>query len=509
MRNVHGRDDTDKMKIAIINSKIDIAGCNIRRHLLKRLCTKDAGREGRGGKEESDNGIDAGIEDTIAFGEHKLLFLEADERLIYENGLDERTNCDLIIFISRHSSQNPTPALTVHTTGNYGKAMLGGNDRELATAAPAMMHAVLNAMNRRLQAAAKENAAGKEGTDGEEKADIGRYRLSYEVTHHGPTDLKTPSLFVEIGSTIDEWQDEEAGELVAGAVLDALSLDNDTLNDVIRLIGLGGTHYAARQTEISLDSKGAFGHIAHTREIAGITVNSIELMIEKTHADAVYIDRKALNAQELKRLESVFKESKYADIPILSEGEIKEIKDISWENYVKIREFVSEKFPKLNYRIFALTDTESDSKKHAEKTPVIIEIEPELVAEAYKTDPKGTVEGMETMKLAALFSKNGILEPAFITYEEFGEQTINDLISLCVKILHKESGTAIEGDTLILKKVRFDPAKATELGVPKGPSFGKLAAGFEINLNGKTITPEMVSNQITKVIRIKGLEKYL
>ncbi|MBQ3718993.1 MAG: D-tyrosyl-tRNA(Tyr) deacylase [Methanomicrobium sp.] len=501
------------MKIAIINSKIDIAGCNIRRHLLKRLCTKDADGEGRGGKEGTDKGIDAGIEDTIAFGDHKLLFLEADERLIYENGLDERTDCDLIIFISRHYSQNPTPALTVHTTGNYGKAMLGGNDRELATAAPAMMHAVLNAMNRRLQAAAKENAAGKEGTDGkgqaDMQADLGRYRLSYEVTHHGPTDLKTPSLFVEIGSTIDEWQDEEAGELVAGAVLDALSLDNDALNDVIRLIGLGGTHYAARQTEISLDSKGAFGHIAHTREIAGITVSSIEHMIEKTHADAVYIDRKALNAQELKRLESVIKESVYADIPVLPEGEIKEIKDISWENYVKIRESVSEKFPKLNFRIFALTDKESDSKKHAQKTPVISEIDPELVAEAYKTDPKGTVDGMEKMKLAALFSKNGILEPSFITYEEFGEQIINDLISLCVKILHKESGTAIEGDTLILKKVRFDPAKATELGVPKGPSFGKLAAGFEINLNGKTITPEMVSNQITKVIRIKGLEKYL
>ncbi|MBQ4415277.1 MAG: D-tyrosyl-tRNA(Tyr) deacylase [Methanomicrobium sp.] len=481
------------MKIAIINSKIDIAGCNIRRHLLKRLCREDAG-----------------CEDTITFGDHKLRFLETEEKLIYQNGLDERTDCDLIIFISRHYSQNPTPALTVHTTGNYGTAMLGGNDRELATAAPAMMHAVLNAMNRRLQAAAKEKTAEETAvTDGKKEADLGRYRLSYEVTHHGPTDLKTPSLFVEIGSTIDEWQDEAAGELVAGAVLDALSLDNDSLSDVIRLIGLGGTHYAARQTEISLDSKGAFGHIAHTREIAGITVSSIEHMIEKTHADAVYIDRKALNAQELKRLESVIKESVYADIPVLPEGEIKEIKDISWENYVKIRESVSEKFPKLNFRIFALTDKESDSKKHAQKTPVIIEIDPELVAEAYKTDPKGTVEGMEKMKLAALFSKNGILEPSFITYEEFGEQIINDLISLCVKILHKESGTAIEGDTLILKKVRFDPAKATELGVPKGPSFGKLAAGFEINLNGKTITPEMVSNQITKVIRIKGLEKYL
>ena len=62
---------------------------------------------------------------------------------------------------------------------------------------------------------------------------------------------------------------------------------------------------------------------------------------------------------------------------------------------------------------------------------------------------------------------------------------------------------------MILKKVRFDPARATELGVPKGPSFGRLAAGFEINLNGRIITPEMVSNHTTKVIRIKGLEKYL
>ena len=109
------------MKIAIINSKIDIAGCNIRRHLLKRLGRADINDDVR-----------------ITFGNHSLRFIETEEKLIYQNGLDKRTDCDLIIFISRHSSQNPMPALTVHTTGNYGKAMLGGNDRELATAAPAM-----------------------------------------------------------------------------------------------------------------------------------------------------------------------------------------------------------------------------------------------------------------------------------------------------------------------------------------------------------------------------------
>ena len=507
------------MKIAIINSKIDIAGCNIRRHLLKRLGRADINDDVR-----------------ITFGNHSLRFLETEEKLIYQNGLDKRTDCDLIIFISRHSSQNPMPALTVHTTGNYGKAMLGGNDRELATAAPAMMHAVLNAMNRRLKAAAVsgDNAEKGAGTDGNTQPDIGRYRLSYEVTHHGPTDLKTPSLFVEIGSTIEEWQDEDAGELVAGAVLDALSLDSGTLNDVIRLIGLGGTHYAARQTEISLESKGAFGHIAHTREIAGITAEAIEAMIEKTAADAAYIDRKALNAQEIKRLESVFKECRYADIPILSEGEIRGIKDLSWRNYLTVRKFANENFPGSHLHICALSDcapadaaedatdtadaahTEHAAHEahpahapHAEKTPEIIEINPELLAEACLADRKKVLDAVGSMKIAALFTENGNLEPKFITYKEFKDQTINGLISLCVKILHKESFTATEGDTLILKKVRFDPARATELGVPKGPSFGRLAAGFEINLNGRIITPEMVSNQITKVIRIKGLEKYL
>ncbi len=504
------------MKIAIINSKTDIAGCNIRKHLLNLL--------------ERDEAVS---DERINFGSHTLQFLEAEDRLIYEIDLDKRTNCDLIIFISRHTSQNPTPALTVHTTGNYGKAMLGGNDYELATAAPEMMHAILNAMNRRLKAAtAKEEVAG---SDEKGQASIGKYRISYEVTHHGPTDLKTPSLFVEIGSTINEWQDENAGSLVAGAVIDALSLDSDSLNDVIRLIGLGGTHYAARQTEISLDSKGAFGHIAHTREISGITVQSIEHMIEKTNADAAYIDRKALNAQELKNIETVFKNSKYSEIPILSEGEIREIKDISWQNYRTILKFAAENYPKMHVHVYALSDTDShsdaditsvnsingikeiksdighpeQSKKHAPKTPVIIEIDSELIGEAYKIDPKSFVEAIESMKVAALFSENGIIQPAFITYKEYKEQTINDLISLCVKILHKESCTVIDGDTLILKKVKFDPAKATELGVPKGPSFGKLAAGFEINLNGRIITPEMVSNHITKVIRIKGLEKYL
>ena len=68
------------------------------------------------------------------------------------------------------------------------------------------------------------------------------YRVSYEVTHHGPTALVTPSLFVEIGSTATEWADPAAGRAVAESILTAVP------EETINLIGFGGTHYAVRQT---------------------------------------------------------------------------------------------------------------------------------------------------------------------------------------------------------------------------------------------------------------------
>ncbi len=169
-------------------------------------------------------------------------FHEIQGRLIHADKVDAGLDADLLIFLSRHASVNPVPVLTVHVTGNLREAELGGSPRSLPPAAPAMMQAVLREIfvNR---------PAG--------------YRVSYEVTHHGPTDLETPSFFVEIGSTEKEWGDEEAGRAIARGILGA------TPTDAIPLVGFGGNHYAARQTEIALSSRGAFGHIAHSREVGG------------------------------------------------------------------------------------------------------------------------------------------------------------------------------------------------------------------------------------------------
>ena len=47
-------------------------------------------------------------------------FHDVEERLIHAERIDAGIDADLLIFLSRHSSENPVPVLTVHVTGNYG-----------------------------------------------------------------------------------------------------------------------------------------------------------------------------------------------------------------------------------------------------------------------------------------------------------------------------------------------------------------------------------------------------
>src|SRR5512136_1545667 len=100
-----------ELRIAVINSVQDEAGRNIRRHLEELL----SGRESTGGKAEDGD---------ITFELHEL-----EGRLIHADGIDRKFPSDLILFISRHTSREPAPVLTVHVTGNLSQADLGGKPR--------------------------------------------------------------------------------------------------------------------------------------------------------------------------------------------------------------------------------------------------------------------------------------------------------------------------------------------------------------------------------------------
>jgi D-aminoacyl-tRNA deacylase len=434
------------MKVALINSAQDRAGVNIRKRIEVLL--------------------DESREDFRKTG-RTYEFHEVEGRLIHADGVDAGVSADLMIFLSRHASINPVPVLTVHVTGNLREAELGGSPRSLPPASPVMMQAVLREL-------VKNSPPG--------------YRASYEVTHHGPTDLRIPSFFVEIGSTEKEWVDESAGRVVAQSVLAATPADS------IPLIGFAGNHYAARQTEISLTSRGAFGHIAHSREVGSLDEGMIRMMQEKTRAVAAYIDKKALEKDELYRL---IGQLDALGIVRLSETELSDMGALPWATYCAARVLAGTFSAGAHCHVHAMERGGQLEMAH---------IDTVLLSETLKADEHAFLQGLDGLPVIHLSGADSRPLPVFFTYAEYTSRIINDLNTLCVKIIRIKEITTRDGDHLIIQKVRFDPQKARTLGVPAGPLYKALAAGQAVEVSGRVVTPAMVSCGSEIRIHIPGLE---
>jgi D-aminoacyl-tRNA deacylase len=441
------------VKITLISSKSDMAGRNIHRHIYEFL----------------ENGVPHATtgEELPA---HRYSHIEVDGRLILQDGIDRGIDADLIVFLSRHASRNPVPVLTVHCTGNTGKAELGGSDRSLAPAAPEWMKAVL----------------------------INLWKLAppgfgacYEVTHHGPTDLHIPSFFVEIGSTEEEWADKDAGAAVAAAVLTA------SPGRSIPMISLGGNHYARRQTDIAQKTQAAFGHIVHSREVPSIDREMIRLLAGRSHAKAVHIDRKALQGADTARIEQLIHEE---GMIRLGEHDLVGIGRVPWDQYLNICSMARSRVPGVSIDIHGLDSVEE---------PAWTELEPELLDASMAANAGEFLKKLKKIPCIHLFCEKSPVLPVFITDQNQKAQLLHDLISLCVSTIVINEDTAVEGEYLIIRKKKMDPGKALELGVPAGPMLGLLMQGKPVDAGGKKVLPGMVQVCSEKRIHVPGLESYI
>jgi len=153
---------------------------------------------------------------------------------------------DYYIFASTHKSASNTPALTVHTPGNWGTADLGGEPRKLNVAFGSKVKVIAQAMKRLSS-----------------EAGLG-WQLAIEADHHGPT-IEKPIIFVEIGSTEKEWKDGGAGEIAAKAIIEGA-----TSEAVFPCyVGFGGTHYAPKFAPKIFDGEIAVGHIVSGYALEG------------------------------------------------------------------------------------------------------------------------------------------------------------------------------------------------------------------------------------------------
>jgi len=233
----------------IVASKLDKAGVNIAAHLAQK-------------------------------GNFEIYLVE--EEIVYTENLDlDRINSfDFIIFASKHVSEKGGKTLSVHAPGNWRSADFGG-EREKVCKTSALL---LKQMFENLDKNAREH-------------NLKDYAVTLEATHHGPL-INKPCLFIEIGSTENEWVDRRAGFVVAQTISETIENFEDNPNNEIA-IAIGGPHYCPNFNSIQLKSNVAISHVIPQYAFP-LTEEMVQEAIDKTReeVDIFLISWKGLGSAE-------------------------------------------------------------------------------------------------------------------------------------------------------------------------------------------------------------------
>lgn len=243
----------------LVTSGHDLAGTTMSRYLIRNAEFAIENKRGDTDGESYRSLRHQNIELYIFFG--NLLTLENIDNLY--------SRADVFIFLSKHRSHSSIPTLTCHFTGNFSADnSYGGNPRQIAISYPSLQKAYLKAIT-----AAKHK--------------IPEYEVIIEATHHGPTSLNKPVLFIELGSSEKQWADENAAAVICDAILDILQNGFERCEKVG--IGLGGTHYPKKFNNLLLESKFGLAAVASKHNLEAVDDAMLNQMIEKSIEKVTYI----------------------------------------------------------------------------------------------------------------------------------------------------------------------------------------------------------------------------
>ena len=89
--------------------------------------------------------------------------------------------------------------------------------------------------------------------------DFSKFEITIEATHHGPTALNKPALFIEIGTTQKEWNDKKLCENVAKIIVEEVCKEPEKHKVAICF---GGTHYPKKFNKELIEGEFALGTVA-------------------------------------------------------------------------------------------------------------------------------------------------------------------------------------------------------------------------------------------------------
>jgi len=205
-----------------------------------------------------------------------------DKEIIYTENLDlEKINkYDFIIFASKHKSKKQEKTLSVHAPGNWRNSDFGGENWKVCRSSALFQKQIFEKLNENVK-----------------KYNLKEYKITLECTHHGPL-INKPCIFIEIGSTENEWIDRKAGFILAKTISDIIEeFKENPYNEIA--IGIGGPHYCPNFNKIQLNSNIAISHVIPQYSLP-LDEEMVKEAIEKTEeeVDFALIDWKGIGPTE-------------------------------------------------------------------------------------------------------------------------------------------------------------------------------------------------------------------
>ncbi|MHA1786302.1 MAG: D-aminoacyl-tRNA deacylase [Candidatus Helarchaeota archaeon] len=262
------------MKI-IVTSNEDLASQTIKKQLIREYqFEKDGSFEGN---------------DSFVYKD-KVRLITIEDRLIDADYLSKHFDPELFIFASRHKAKSEMPSLLVHSTGNWtSDNSFGGKPKSISISCPeAIKIGYLELLKQKVQ------------------LNLSIFDVTMEVTHHGPTELDHPLIFIELGSSQQYWTHEQGALAVARAVMKVVNEDKKFTN----AIGFGGTHYCSNFNKLLENNpKIAIGHVIPKYVINEVEPELILKAIKKSNAIFGIIDQKGTNSAQRQKIQNMFEKN--------------------------------------------------------------------------------------------------------------------------------------------------------------------------------------------------------
>ncbi|GGI99697.1 D-tyrosyl-tRNA(Tyr) deacylase [Halobellus salinus] len=417
-----------------------------------------------------------------------------------------------VVFLSRHAGETG-PLLSAHFTGNFGPAEYGGDPGELARACPNVQRAVI---------------------DGFDRYAPERYEVGLECTHHGPTDVGAPSLFVELGSSDAEWTDPEGARAVARSVLelsgvrpDAVPADgvktgavgtsggdgdgngdgdgdgdgngngngdgNGTLDRTRHVVGFGGGHYVPQFERILRETDWRVGHVAADWGLSsmGAPDANADLVAAAFEESAA---TRAVVVDDDPELAAVVEGLGYR---VVGETWLRETTGVDLGLVAALESALEPIGDGLRFGAPAAAPDAPGPEGFE-----VVSLPDDLLAEASGINREAVADALVEHAVAFETVEGGTKPRGRAAVADAA--VVDGIAEAVAAVLREKYDTVARTDGRVVATRRtFDPAAAAAAGVPEGPAFGRLSAGDAVEVDGRTVDPAEVHTDETVSFRVE------